>query len=150
VTQVKIPARDMIFEVRAADNVTYVAVSAVSSFLVNPGENEETADTTTYDSDGNYEERKMQRGASIKIEGFMHKDDATGAQDTGQARLETLGTLVGEASLGRVRFRHPMDTLWKVWDCTVSLAEQGGANNDETKWGCTVMRTGASTTAAAP
>ncbi|MGH3323262.1 MAG: phage tail tube protein [Streptomyces sp.] len=144
----KINARDIVLQVLAADATTWVEVAGLNSVTVNPGENEETADTTTYASQGAYEQEVMQRGASLVLEGFLLKDDSTGVQDPGQARVEVVGAAVAEESVGQVRFRHPVDTLWKVWNCTVSLAEQGGGNNDKTGWGATITRSGASTTMA--
>jgi hypothetical protein len=49
--------------------------------------------------------------------------------------------------VGKVRFRHPMDTSWKVWNATFTLGEQGGAHNDKVSWNVTATRSGASTTA---
>ena len=146
--KVKIPARDIIFEVEDSTPDTWLKVAGLTSVTINPGENEETAETTDFDSLGTYEQLVMQRGATIELEGQLVKDDVTGAQDEGQARIEALGNAVGYDSLGRVRFRHPMDTTWKVWQCTVTLAEQGGGNNDMTSWGATITRSGKSTTMA--
>lgn len=146
--QKKINARDIIVEVAASDGTTFVEVAGLNSATLNPAENEETADTTTYASQGAYEQEVMQRGATIAVEGFLLKDDSTGAQDPGQARVEVLGVAVAEDSVGKARFRHPVDTNWKVWNCTVSLAESGGANNDKSSWGATFTRSGLSTTVA--
>jgi hypothetical protein len=147
-TQTRIPARDIITEVLAADNTTWVAVGGLNSVTLNFGENEEVEDVTEYDSDGSYEERVMQRGASAALAGFLHKDDSTGALDTGQARIEALSILTGESSLGRIRFRHPVDTNWKVWYATFRLTDQGGGQNANTTWGATVRRSGASSLVA--
>jgi hypothetical protein len=146
--QVKIPARDMILEVELADAVTYQTVGALNTITVNKGENEETEDVTTYDSDGAYEERVMQRGASLTLAGFMHKDNQTGAQDPGQARIEELSDKTLEESIGKVRFRHPTDTEWTVWNATFRLTEQGGPQNANTTWGATIRRSGKSTKVA--
>lgn len=146
----KIPARDIIVQVSDGGGTpTWLAIGGLNSVTVNPGENEETADITTYDSAGEYEQLVMQRGASLALEGFLIKDHLTDTPDTGQARCETLGTAKAYASLGAIRFRHPASTTWKVWNtATFSLGEQGGGNNDVTSWSCTVTRSGASTTAA--
>ncbi|MDT5016713.1 MAG: hypothetical protein QOD39_2873 [Mycobacterium sp.] len=151
-TQRKVPARDLIFQVSdGAASPTWLGVAALKQFVLNPGEQEQATDITTYDSAGNYEELVMQRGASIKAEGSMHKDHLTGVQDTGQARCETLAAAVAYASQGAVRFRYPADTTWKVWPtATFRLGDQGGDNNAVTTWSVTIMRSGASTTAAAP
>lgn len=149
-TQRKINARDLIVQVSdGAASPTWLAIAGFTSATPNPSENEENVDTTTYDSDGNYEGEIMQRGASLALEGFLIKDHLTGVQDPGQARCEYLGTQTGYDSLGAIRFRHPMDTLWKVWNqATFSMGEQGGGNNDKVTWSCTITRSGASTTAA--
>lgn len=142
----KINARDLIVEVADTTGLTWLEIAGITSATVNPGENEETADTTEYASGGNYEQEIMQRGASFALEGFLVKDDTTGALDPGQARCEELAALTGYASLGKLRFRHPMDTNWKVWSATFSVGEQGGGNNDKTSWSCTCTRSGPSTT----
>lgn len=147
----KIPARDFILQVQAADGVTWLGIGGLKMITVNPADQGKSTDTVTFDSLGQYEELKMQRGASLKIEGYMLKDHLTGVQNTGQLRCEVLGAAVAYASLGSIRFRHPADTLWKVWaTATFELADQGGGNNDVTSWKLTVMRSGASTTATAP
>lgn len=144
----KINARDLIIQVRGADGTTWSAIGGLTSATPNPSENAETVDTTTFGSLGNYEGEIMQRGASLALEGFLVKDDTTGALDIGQARCEVLATQTGYASLGAIRFRHPMDTAWKVWlEATFSVGEQGGGNNDKTGWKCDITRSGPSTTA---
>jgi len=144
----KINARDIIIEVEDSTPSTWIELGGLNSVTVNPGENEEVADTTTYASQGDYEQEIMQRGASMAAEGLLLKDDTTGALDPGQARCEELGTLKGTASVGRIRFRHPVDTNWKIWNATISLGESGGGNNDKTSWACTFTRSGPSTTEA--
>ena len=47
-----------------------------------------------------------------------------------------------------LRFRHPVDTQWRVWNCTASLGEQGGDNNDKASWSVTFTRSGATATMA--
>lgn len=149
-TERKINARDIIIQVSDGATVpTWLAIGGLNSVTPNPGENEESVDTTTYDSDGVYEGEVMQRGAKLELEGFLLKDHLTGAQNVGQARVEYMATQTGYDSLGAIRFRHPMDTAWKVWNgATFSLGEQGGGNNDKTPWSCTITRSGASTTVA--
>lgn len=151
-TQRKVPARDLIVQVSdGAASPTWLGIAALKQITLNPGEQEQATETTTYDSVGNYEELKMQRGASIKLEGFMHKDHLTGVQDPGQARCEVLAAALAYASLGAIRFRHPADTVWRVWNtATFSPGEQGGDNNAVTSWSMTVMRSNASSTAVAP
>lgn len=150
-TQRKINARDIVFQVSdGAASPSWLAVEHLSSVTVNPGENEESVDTTDYDSAGVYEQEIMQRGASMELEGMLLKDDTTGALPPGRARVEALAaeSAVGYLSLGQVRFRYPTDTTWRIWTCTVSLAEQGGGNNDKVSWGATITKSGPTTTAA--
>lgn len=149
-TQRKINARDIVVEIESAVTDTYVTIENLSSVTVNPGENEETVDTTDYESDGVYEGEIMQRGAAMELEGMLKKDHLTGALQPGRARVEEMAgeTKVGYDSLARIRFRHPMDTTWRIWTCTVTLAEQGGGVNDKTSWGATFTKSGATTTAA--
>lgn len=144
---VKISARDIVIQVAEANGTTWTPVGGLTSAVPNPSENEEVADTTTFDSRGYYEQEVIQRGATLELEGFLLKDSSTGALDPGQARIETLATEVGSASVGKLRFRHPMDTQWKVWNATFTLGEQGGGNNDKVSWNVTITRSGPSTTA---
>lgn len=144
----KILARDLIVEVQDDDGLTWLEVAGLTTITPNPGENEEKANTTTNDDNGAYSERVVQRGATLSLEGLKLKDKDTGAGDPGQDRIEALGAFVGEESVGKVRFRHPMDAVWKQWNATVSLGEQGGGTNDMTGWKATLTRDGNSTTVA--
>lgn len=145
----KIPARDLIIQVSDGQATpTWLDIAGLTSMTPNPGENEETVDITDATSGGHYEQLVMQRGASMELEGHLVKDDVTGELDPGQARCEQLAAQVGYASLGKVRFRHPMDTQWRVWTATFSLGEQGGGVNDVTSWSCTITRVGATMTEA--
>lgn len=147
----KVPARDIIVQVQAADGVTWLSIGALNNVKLNPGDQEKATELTTFDSAGQYEQIIMQRGASLKLEGMLLKDNLTGVQNAGQLRCEAIGAAVGYASLGAFRFRHPADQVWRVWlTATMSLNDQGGGNNDTTNWGGTVMRSGASTTTVAP
>ncbi|MCO1575031.1 hypothetical protein M8C13_04560 [Crossiella sp. SN42] len=146
--QTKILARDVIFQVETTTPNTWLAVSYLNSATLNPAENEEVGDATTFESAGQYEGVPMQRGAAFELEGLLSKDNITGVQDPGQARVEVLAAAVGYAGLARVRFRHPLDTEWQIWTALFSLGEQGGGNNDLSTWGATITRSGAKTTAA--
>lgn len=148
-TAVKVPARDIILEISDGEATpTWTEIGGLNSVTHNPGENEETTDSTTYESEGQYEQYAMQRGATLECEGLLIKDDTTGALDAGQSQAETLATAVGIDSRGQIRFRHPTDSTWRVWNCTASLGEQGGGNNDLSGWACTFTRCGAATSAA--
>ncbi len=146
----QINARDLVIEVQVSNGTTpvWAEIGGLLTATPNPGENEETSDNTTFESQGHYEQEVMQRGATLSLEGRQLKDDTTGEPDPGQARCEELGAAVGRASLGKIRFRHPVDTEWKVWTCTATLGEQGGGHNDKSAWGVTFTRSGASTTEA--
>lgn len=147
----KVAARDIIIQISdGAVSPTWLGISGLGTLNLNPGENEEVANTVDQNSGGEYEGLVMQRGGTFKIEGFNMRDHLTDAQDPGQARCETLGTLKGYDSLGQIRFRYPTSSLWKVWTCFASLGDQGGGTNDMGGWSCTFTRSGAATTAAAP
>lgn len=145
----KINARDIIVQVRASDGTTWIGVGGLNNVTPNRSENEETVDTTVNESGGRYEQEVMQRGFSITLAGFELKDHLTGALDPGQARITELADQVGYNSLGAIRLRHPMESLWTVWnEATFALAETGGGHNDKSAWGATITRSGPSTTAA--
>lgn len=147
----KVAARDMIIQISdGAATPTWLGIAGLVTLTLNLGENEEVANTGDQSSGGEYEGVVMQRGATFKIEGFNMRDHQADTQDTGQARCETLGTQVGYASLGQIRFHYPTASTWKVWTCFASLGEQGGGTNDMGSWSCTFTRSGAATTAAAP
>lgn len=144
----QINARDLIFEVSdMAVTPVWTAVGGLLSGSVNYGENEETVDTTTWDSEGYYEQEKMQLGASLSLEGRFLQDPATGTRDPGQQLVEAHGELLGNASQINIRFRYPGATTWKVWKATVSVGEQGGGTNDKVGWAADFTRCGAPTTA---
>lgn len=109
----------------------------------------ETADTTTYGSNGQAETQNMQISKSITLEGFRLKDPATGALDPAMALAEAQAARLGDDSLVGFRFAAPGDSTWEVWaNATFQLGEQGGGNNDKATWSVTVTRSGPSTTAA--
>lgn len=146
----RINARDIIVEVEDETPDTWLPIERLQSATINPGENEETADVGDFDSLGAYEQEIMQRGASMTLEGLLIKDDDTGALPPGRARVEEMAgeDKLGADSLGRIRFRHPMDTTWRIWTCTFSLGEQGGGTNDKASWSATITKSGKTTTAA--
>ena len=146
----QINARDLIFEVSDMDAVSpvWTGVGALLSGSVSYDENEETVDTTTWDSEGHYEQEKMQLGASLSLEGRYLQDPETGVRDPGQELVEAHASLLGYASQINVRFRYPGATLWKLWRATVSVGEQGGGTNDKVGWSAEFTRCGAPSTAA--
>lgn len=146
-----IDARGWVFEVQdmTAPEETWLPIAGLNTFTHNPGENEETADTTVFDSEGQYEQDVMQRGASINLEGLYYVDRATGDRDPGQLYIDSEWTSrLGIESRNPVRWRHKSQTQWVVWDATVTPGEQGGGTNDKTSWSATITRCGAATTAA--
>ena len=141
----KINSRDWLFEVSEDPSIAtpvWAAVGGLQSFDLNNSENEESVDTTDFDSEGIAESQAMQRGASCSLEGQRKVTDA------GQEAADSLAELTGEASLGGFRFRHVDATDWTVWTAWVSKGNNGGGNNDKTSWGATFMRSGAATTEA--
>lgn len=140
---VQINARDWIFEVSEdpAEAVpVWAAVGGVESFDLNPSEGEESTETTVFASQGVAESQAMQRGASLQLSGKIVRTGSV--QDAGQAAADALAGLVGEASLGGLRFRYSEDTDWTVWTAWVSKANLGGGNNDKTSWGATFTKSG--------
>ncbi|MEV8055152.1 hypothetical protein AB0P37_01145 [Streptomyces antimycoticus] len=128
---------------------TWLPISGITTFTHNPGENEETVDTTAFDSDGLYEQDVMQRGATLEVEGQYRIDKTTKAQDPGQAYIDhEWAQRLGIDSRNRVRWRHNTQTQWVIWDATVTPGEQGGGNNDKTSWSATITRCGAPMSAA--
>jgi hypothetical protein len=148
VTQRKINARDIIIEVETEVTDTFIRIENLASVTVNRSENEETADTTDFDSEGSYEQQIMQRGANMALAGLELKDHLTGVLQPGRARVEEMAgeDKVGADSLGRVRFRHPVDTDWKIWTCTFSVGETGGETNAKSAWSATITKSGLTTT----
>ncbi|MFD5873712.1 phage tail tube protein [Streptomyces sp. NPDC060322] len=141
-----IDARGWEFEVETATADTFVRLGNLTSWTHNPGENEETADTTTFDSDGYYEQDVMQRGATIEVSGLYAA--TSGTRDAGQDYVDKVWTYrLGEESRGTMRYRHVSQDEWTVWECTVTPGEQGGETNAKTSWGATFTRCGAPSTA---
>jgi len=144
----QINARDWTFEVSEdPTNATpvWAEIAGLESFTLSNSENEESTDTTTFASGGIAESQAMQRGASLKVEGKLVRSGAT--TDPGQASVKALAGLVGDASLGGVRFRHTDDPDWTVWTAWVSEGDNAGGTNDKTSFGATFTRSGAATTA---
>lgn len=141
-----IDARGWIFEVEDTTGTTPVwhRISNVNSWTHNPSENEETADTTTNDSEGYYEQDVMQRGATLELSGQYAVTN--GVRDPGQGYIDTVwAERMGSESRGRVRFRHRTQTEWTVWSCTVTPGERGGEHNAKTSWAATFTRCGKAT-----
>jgi hypothetical protein len=142
----KIAARDWIFQISDGQPTpTWLDIAEINEFDDDPSANEEVTDGTVFDSDGEYEGRKMQKGRSIELTGFFSKTGA--ARDPGQARVEAVAELVGIDSLGALRFRHTSDTSWTVWNAIVSCPSRGGGNNAFTGFKAKFTRSGAATTA---
>ncbi|MBP0456252.1 phage tail tube protein [Streptomyces montanisoli] len=145
-----IDARGWIFEVQdqSADTETWLPVMGVTTFTHAPGENEETADITAFEDEGQYNQDVMQRGATLTIEGQYRIDKTTKTQDAGQAYIDQdWSNRLGIDSHNAVRWRHNSQTEWVVWDATVTPGEQGGGNNDKTSWSATITKCGAASTA---
>lgn len=141
----KYDARDCEFEVESDTPGTWVSIGGINTFT--KSRNSANTDTTTYASGGDYEQQIMQRGKTLKLGGFRLIDPDTGALDAGQAIVETWADQKSDASLRSFRFAAPGDTNWEVWTATAELDDEGGGNNDKVSWGCTITRSGASTTA---
>ncbi|MFK0233728.1 phage tail tube protein [Streptomyces vinaceus] len=146
-----IDARGWRFEVQdsTADPDVWLPIAGIDTWNYNPSENEETVETTAFDSDGQFEQDVMQRGASLSVEGKYRVHKSTKARDPGQAYIDDDWVeRVGFESRNQIRYRHETQTAWRVWEATVSPGEQGGGNNDKTSWSATFTRCGAATTMA--
>lgn len=137
---IRVPARDLIIEVEDSTPNVWLELEGVKSGTVDKSANETLTETTDFHSGGHYSARKMQRGATLSLEADMLQDGETGARPPGQARVEEIAEQFGEASIGRVRFRHPLDTTWRVWRALLSVGGAGGGNNDMTSWPVTITR----------
>ena len=145
----QINARDLIIEISdGAASPTWVGIGGLTSGTITLNENEEFADTTTFDEEGYYSQEKMQVGAKIALEGKYLQDPVTGVRDVGQALVETLHDRLTYDSNHGVRFRYPGSTTWKVWSATISVGEQGGETNDKTSWSVEIVRCGPPSSAA--
>ncbi|MGH7954760.1 MAG: phage tail tube protein [Gloeomargaritales cyanobacterium] len=142
----QINARDYIFQVESATPDTWVDILGKTKFTIKMSEKEEVADTTTFESDGDYESQPMQRGASLTLEGMYLRSSAN-VRDPGQARMDTLALAKTEAALSRLRFRHTIETDWTIWPGWASLADQGGETNKKGGWGFTWNKSGAASMA---
>ncbi|MCG7524942.1 hypothetical protein MHW47_10900 [Streptomyces sp. OfavH-34-F] len=145
-----IDARGWYFEVEditTPATPVWLRLPNIRSWTYNPSENEETADTTTNDSEGLYEQDVMQRGAKLEVSGEYAQ--TSGTRDPGQAYIDNVwGYRLGSESRNRIRYRHKSQTDWTIWECTVTPGEQGGEHNAKTSWGATFTRCGAPSTEA--
>ncbi|MFF8534093.1 phage tail tube protein [Streptomyces sp. NPDC015532] len=144
-----IDARGWIFEVRDAEATTetWLPIGLLTSWNRNESENEETADTTTNDSEGYYSQDVMQRGATIEVEG-LYAQVTSGTPDPGQAYIDNEWAYrLGADSQNEIRWRHKTQSVWVIWDATVTPGEQSGGTNDKTSWGATFTRCGKPRTA---
>lgn len=143
----QINARDWVFQVLADDDTTWIEIEGINKFASKPGENEEVAEMTVFKSKGKHASQPMQRGATLEIEGKFYLS-SLGVRDPGQLRITALGSLMGNDSIGKIRWRHEIQTTWVVWDCWISLGESGGENNDKTAFAFVATRFEAATTMA--
>lgn len=146
----KIEARGYIFQVPIGSGPTWTGVKGLTTFTPNPGDKVQQVETTDFDSAGQYEETVLQRGGSIKLEGWRRIDPTTGLADPGQGYLDALAQGLIDTSVGQIRFRHRTETQWRVWNVTAKASELGGGTNDMGKWGMELTRTGAEIPVAAP
>jgi len=143
----KYDARGCTFEIAVGATPSWTAIGGINTFTKSNA-NEKDTDVTDYSSNGEYEGQMMQRGQSLKLEGFRLLDPTTGAGDPGQAAVETLAKGIGNASLGQIRFCAPGDTEYEVWTCYASMGDQGGDQNAKVSWSVTFTRSGAASSMA--
>ncbi|WP_406321052.1 phage tail tube protein [Streptomyces sp. NBC_00519] len=139
-----IDARGWVFEVkdqsRPGDH--WLPIENLTSWSKNDSENEETAETTSFDSKGWYEQDVMQRGGQIELEG-QYALDKSGRQVPGQAYVDRYwGQRLGIDSRNLIRWRHDSQDTWVIWEATVTPDEQSGETNDKTSWTATFTQCG--------
>lgn len=144
----KILARDIIVQVESSTPNTWYQIEGITSVSPNFAEDAEDAEITDFNSGGRPEYLPAQRGASLGIEGQKVIDHITGDDAPGQGRCETVADTLGYDGVGRIRFRYPYKTDWKVWNVVMQNGEQGGGNNDPGAWNLDIKRSGAATSAA--
>lgn len=146
----QIDARGWLFQVSEdpdAGTPVWAAIGGIESFDLNLSDGEASTETTTFESAGIQESQAMQRGAKLTVTGKIKRTGLV--QDAGQESCQDLAKLVGEASLGGVRFRYTTDTTWTVWMNTwVSLGSNSGGINDKTAFAATFTKSGPATTVA--
>jgi hypothetical protein len=139
----KVSARDWSFELNTGTEAipAWTEIGGLNTFEISR-EHEET-DTTDFASAGAAEHEVMQRGRSIKVEGFF-LENADSTRDAGQQAVEDLADAVGAASRKQLRVSSPNG---KTFTQKVSAAIEpvGGGNNDKTSWGATFKRSGTTT-----
>lgn len=145
----KILARDIIIQVESLTPNTWYQLEGLTSATPNFGEDAEDADITDFDSAGRPEFLPVQRGASLGVEGYKLLDSITGDGAPGQARCTTLSDTLGYPGQGRIRFRQPLETTWKIWTAVLTPGEiGGGGNNDPGNYNMTIKRSGAASEVA--
>ncbi|MFC8095373.1 phage tail tube protein [Streptomyces sp. NPDC057301] len=141
-----IDARGWVFEVRdqsRAHRERWLPIENLTSWSHNASENEETAETTSFDSKGWFEQDVMQRGGVIEIEGQWALDTHTGQQAEGQAYVDQFwAQRLGIDSRNEIRYRHDSQDLWVIWEATVTPDEQSGETNDKTSWSASFTQCG--------
>lgn len=125
--------RDWIFQIKTGPS-TWADFAELTEFDLNPGENDEEADTTTFENGGEYSEEIMQRGATLSLTGMFSRDPVSGVRDPGQAAADLLGSKTGAESVGTIRMRHESEEEWVEWDATCRPDSRGGETNEKTSW----------------
>lgn len=129
----KVLARGWVFEVESATPDTWIQIGGINNFT--PDRAKDDADTSDFDSGGWAEHLPASRGLSISLDGF-YLEDAAGARDLGQARVEALAQLVDNAGLGRFRMTSPATggNRRVTGDVSFNYGGPGGGNNDGSAW----------------
>lgn len=91
------------------------------------------AETTDFDSNGNPEHMKAERGHQWTLAGYALEDVADGSRDPGQAAVETLAKAMGLASLGQFRTTSPGGNTG-TFMASAEVTQPGGGNNDTATW----------------
>lgn len=140
----KVDARGWTFEIEVPGSpAVWTEIGGITTFSWTS--NDQTTDTTDFDSDGIEESQAMQRGKALTLTGFFKEDLANKARDAGQAAVEAAAEEVGEDSLYSFRMESPGGTVYTQTGHFTMADNGGGGNNDKTSWSTTFTRSGKTT-----
>lgn len=121
------------------DGTNWTTIKGLNSFTLSM--DRETADITTFNSEGHAEHIPATISKTITAEGKYLIDDE-GVRDPGQELVENLANSTGPAAIGYLRIIDPEGTPY-VFRGSFVLGDIGGGLNEATSWGFEFTRTGA-------
>lgn len=138
---VKVLAREWTFEIESATPGTWLEIGGINSFT--PDRSKDDADTTDFDSGGWATHLPAQRGLSVTMDGF-YLEDAAGARNLGQERVEAVSQIVGSTGLVNFRMTSPATAGLRRISGPASFNHggPGGGNNDASSWSAEAVFSG--------